>query len=84
MDVALLHFDNSIDKLIKKLDTLFLEDKNQSTFISYENFESYHCEPQISLNDYLIEFERHISKLREFQIILPEPVLTYRALKSTN
>ena len=42
MDVALLHSDDGIDKLIEKLDTLFLEDKNQSPFVRYENFGSYH------------------------------------------
>ena len=39
MDVALLHSDDHIDKLIEKLDTVFLEDKNQSAFVSYENVE---------------------------------------------
>ena len=66
MDVALLHSDNSIDKLIEKLDTLFVEDKNKSVFVCYENFESYHRELYVSINDYLIEFERYVSKLREF------------------
>ena len=51
MDVALLHFDD-IDKLIEKLHTHFLEDKNQSSFICNKNFkESYYCEPHISIND---------------------------------
>ena len=81
MDVALFHSDGGINKLIKKLDTLFQEDKNQSAFICYEYFESYLCEPHISINGYLIEFERYVLKLREFQIILPEPVLAYCALK---
>ena len=57
MDIALLHFDEGIDKLIEKLDTVFLEDKNLSVFYCYENFESYHCEPYVSINNYLIEFE---------------------------
>ena len=37
MVITLLHSDAGIDKLIKKLDTLFLEDKNQSAFFCYEN-----------------------------------------------
>ena len=84
MDIPLLHSDGSIDKLIKKLDTLFLENKNQSTLVCYENFESYDREPLISINDNLIEFEWRVSKLRGFQIIWPEPVLAYCALKSAN
>ena len=52
MDIALLHSDDGMDKLIKKLDTLFLEDKNHSAFVCYKKFESYHHEPYISINDY--------------------------------
>ena len=84
MDISLLNAEDGMDKLVEKLDTLFLEDKNQSAFICYENFKNYHRECNTSINDYLIQFDRHIAKLREFQITLPEPVLAYRALKSAN
>ena len=81
-DISLLNAEDGMDKLVEKLDTLFLEDKNQSVFICYENFENYHQEHNTSINDYLIQFDRHVAKLREFQITLPELVLAYRALKS--
>ena len=84
MDISLLNAKDGMDKLVEKLDTLFLEDKKQSAFICYENFENYHRECNSSINDYLIQFDRHVAKLREFQITLPEPVLAYRALKSAN
>ena len=84
IDISLLNAEDGMDKLVEKLDTLFLEDKNQSAFICYENFENYHRECNTSINDYLIQFDRHVAKLREFQITLPEPVLAYRALKSAN
>ena len=84
MDISLLNAQDGMDKLVEKLDTLFLEDKNQSAFICYKNFENYHRECYTSINDYLIQFDPHIAKLREFQIILPEPVLAYCALKSAN
>ena len=77
MDISLLNAEDGMDKLVEKLDTLFLEDKNQSAFICYENFENYHRECNTSINDYLIQFDRHVAKLREFQITLPEPVLAY-------
>ena len=57
MDIALFHSDEGTDKLIKKLYTLFLEDKNQPVFVYYENFEGYLNEPHVSIHDYLIEFE---------------------------
>ena len=33
IDISLLNAEDGIDKLVEKLDTLFLEDKNQSAFI---------------------------------------------------
>ena len=38
MDISLLNAEDGMDKLVEKLDTLFLEDKNQSACICYENF----------------------------------------------
>ena len=35
MDISLLNAEDGMDKLVEKLDTLFLEDKNQSAFICY-------------------------------------------------
>ena len=55
MDISLLNAEDGMDKLVEKLDTLFLEDKNQSVFICYENFENYHRERNTSINDYLIQ-----------------------------
>ena len=82
MGISQLNAEDGMDKLVEKLDTLFLEDKNQSGFICYKNFKNYHRECNTSINDYLIQFDRHVAKLRKFQITLPEPVLAYRALKS--
>ena len=38
----------------------------------------------MSLEDFLIDFGRHVAKLKDFNILLPEPVLAFRALKSAN
>ena len=35
-------------------------------------------------NDFLINFRHHIVKLNDHQILLPETVLAYKALKSAN
>ena len=40
--------------------------------------------PGTSLEDFLIEFGWLVDKLKDFNILLPEPVLAFRALKSAN
>ena len=73
-----------VKKLYEKLDTLFLEDINQSAFRAYKIFENYQRPPGTSLEDFLIEFGRLVAKLKDFNILLSEPVLAFRALKSVN
>ena len=84
MDVSDLTNENGMDRLIEKLDSLFLEDVDQSAFMCYENFESFSRGSTVPMNEYLIHFDRHVAKLKEYNIILPEPVLAYRVLKSAN
>ena len=51
---------------------------------AYETFENYQRLPGMSLEDFLTEFGRLVTKLKDFNLLLPEPVLTFRALKSAN
>ena len=84
MDLPTLNEDNGMTLMYEKLDTLFKEDTNQSAFIAYETFERYQRPSDMSVCDYLIEFDRLTAKLTDHSIKLPEPVLAYRALKSAN
>ena len=84
LDTAVLNSEDGMKNLYEKLDTVFLEDINQSAFRAYETFEGYRRPPETSLGDFLINFGRHAAKLKDFNILLPEPVLAFRALKSAN
>ena len=84
LDTAVLYSEDGMKKLYEKLDTLFLEDINQSAFQAYKTFKNYQRPPGSSLEYFLIEFGRLVAKLKDFNILLPEPVLAFRALKSAN
>ena len=84
LDTAVLNSKDGMKKLYEKMDILFVEDINQSAFRAYKTFENYQRLPGTSLEDILIEFGRHVAKLKDFNILLPEPVLAFRALKSSN
>ena len=84
LDIEVLNSEDGMKKLYEKLDTLFLEDVNRSAFCAYETFENYQRPPGTSLEDFLIEFGWFVAKLKDFNILLPEPVLAFRALKSAN
>ena len=66
---AVLEFDialnfNGMEKVYGKLYTLFLEDINQSTFKGYWR------QSNISIEDFLINFVRHVAKLKYFNVLL--------------
>ena len=84
LDIAVLNSEDGMKKLSEKLDTLFLEDINQSAFRAYETFENYQRLPGTLLEDFLIQFGQLVAKLKDFNILLPKPVLAFRALKSAN
>ena len=84
LDIAVLNSEDGMKNLYEKLDTLFLEDINQSAFRANETFEGYQRPPGTSLENFLIDFGLHVAKLKDFNILLPEPVLAFRALKSAN
>ena len=83
LNTAVLNSEDGMKKLYEKLDTLFLEDVNQSAFRAYETFENYQRPPGTS-EDFLIEFGQLVTKSKDFNILLPEPALAFRALKNAN
>ena len=64
LDIVALNFEDGMEKVYEKLDTLFSEDINQSTFLAYETFKGYQRQPDSSIEDFLINFSQHASKLR--------------------
>ena len=84
LDIATLNADDGIEKLYQKLDTLFLEDANKVAFMAYKSFEKYQRQNDTPFEDFLINFNCHMAKLKEHNILLPEPVQAYRVLKSAN
>ena len=84
IDTLELNTDDGLAKFYLKLDEFFKEDSNQAALVAYDNFEKYIRPPDMSITDYLNEFDRMTAKLKVYKITLPEPVLAYRALQSAN
>ena len=79
-----LNKDDGLDKLIAKLDELYLKDKEGSAFEAYESFEKYQRPNDMDINRYINAFERLYQKAKGFELALPDGVLAYRLLKSAN
>ena len=84
LDVATLNSATGVTEFLNKLDTLYLKDKKLQTYNAYDEFEQFKHTKKMSINDYLIDFEKKLSKVREHGIVLPDAVLAYQVLKSAN
>ena len=84
MDLEKLDAEEGMKALYEKLDSLFETDKNQAALMAYESFESYVRLSDMSVTDFLIEFDRLVAKLKDHAIVLPDAVIAYRSLKSAN
>ena len=84
LDVSKLTDKDGVKNVMSKLDTVYLEDTNQSAYAAYENFEYFQRSPEMNMKGFINEFERLYNKIRVFNMELPDGVLAYRVLKSAN
>ena len=73
-----MNADDGVDVLIKQLDTVF---KKEAIDEAYSLFESYKRKPEETVSDYIIEFEHRYSKVKKFEMALPDSVLVYKLLE---
>ena len=71
--------EGGVKKIIDRLDRLFR--KVQNAYIAYETFESFKRSSEMSITEYINEFERLHHKIKEYDMGLPSDVLAYRLLK---
>ena len=79
-----LNADDGVEKLVERLDSVFLQDANWRCFDRYLAFEDCRRDSDTSIDVFLSEFDKRYFKLKEGGVVLPEPVLAFRLLKSAN
>lgn len=87
MDVAEeLNVDDGLDKLIEKLDSVFMTDDVDLAYAAYSDFDSYKfvSSPEVSMNDFIIEFDRRYNLCKKHKMELPDAVLSFKLLDSAN
>ena len=84
LKIPALNNDNGLDLLVDKLEKLYVKDSKTTTYLAYEKFESFQRPVNMTIQDYLNEFERLYNDIMRFKIELPSAVLAYRLLKSAN
>ena len=65
---------------IEKLDKVYESEKIDEAYLVYSRFINFHKSDEISMTDYIIEFEHLYYKMTNHEMPLPNTVLTFKLL----
>ena len=75
---------DGLELILKSLDALYLEDAARSAFTAYEHFTEFRRSPDMSIDNFLVEFNIRYSKVKSLKMVLPDEVIPYYLLKCAN
>ena len=84
ISVSDLNKDNGLNTLITKIKTLYAKDITALAYMAYDQFENFKRPDEMTIVDYINEFERLNNKIRQFDMVLPTGVLVYKVLNNAN
>lgn len=76
--------DQGVTAILAALDGLYLKDKCESGFEAFDDFIKFRRPRDMSITDYLIEFNLRYNKIKCHEMKLPEGVLAYALLTCSN
>ena len=74
---------NGLTILMETLDNVFESEKIDEAYLTYSKFINFHKSHKISMTNYIIEFEHLYQKRTDYEMSLPNAVLTFKLLDST-
>ena len=84
LNVKDINCDSGVENIIKCLDKLNLKGKTQTAFETYEKFEKYRRPTEMTISDFINEFERLLNKIKQYGSNMSSDILAYRLLKAAN
>ena len=75
-----LNVDTGLKLLLDKLDLTFKAEKVDDACSAYSNFNVFVKKEEISMNDYILEFEHLYYKMAEHDMKLPDTILAFKLL----
>ena len=76
--------DDGLTKILTCLDELFKEDATRKSFNAFEHFIKFKRPSDMSMENFIVEFNIRYSKLKTVDMKLPEGVLAYYLLECAN
>ena len=76
--------ENGIQTLLDRLDKLYVKDELSEEFHALESFESYRRPDNLSIRDFLQEFDKKHYRIKNHAITMSANLLGYRLIKAAN
>ena len=84
LGVDKLHTDDGVKTLITFLDKIYKQDELSAAYEVYTQFDRYKKTPNMTMENYLIEFDKLYNKTRKYNMALPEAVLAFKLLEGAS
>ena len=84
MDIEKIKGKDGVENTVTELNKLYLKDKLEMAYETYDAFERFRQPADMSIKDYINEFQRLISKTKKFGTTMSPDILAYRLLKSAS
>ena len=80
IEVADLNKDDGLDTLITELDGLFRKETVDLAYEAFSNFDKYRKTAEVSMSEFILEYERRYNQCKKYDMTLPDAVLSFRLL----
>ena len=79
-----LNVKNGLKLITDKLDKIFLEETADEAYKEHSDFINYNKTVEMTVSEYVLEFEHLYKRMIENEMIIPDPVLTFKFLDGAN
>ena len=76
--------ENGIENILKHLDTIYKKNETVEKFEALDSFESYKRPSELSIKDFVIEFDKRHNKTKKLGTAMSDDLLAYKLIKSAN
>jgi hypothetical protein len=78
IDADELNRNDGLTRLLNSLDKVFEKEAKDLSYAAYTEFDKFRMTSDMSMEDYIIEFERLYNKCRKHRMILPDAILAFK------
>ena len=76
--------ENGVKLILAKLDNFFKKNEIIEKFEALDSFETYHRSSETSIHNFIIEFDKRLTRTRKLGTQISDDLLAYRIIKSAN